>query len=113
MEPAVENLIPATIKCALSLAVGLAAGFASAKAARTMGYVVGLPLLVASVAGALDVCPVDLPALLPRAADPLREAISLAADAAIDWIGTYVTEPENARYLGPAAAGFFLGMAVA
>ena len=67
------------------------------------------------VASALDVSPVDWPALVPRAADPLKEAIAIAiaADAAINWIGTYVTEPGNAVYLGPAAAGIFIGMAVA
>ena len=77
------------------------------------GYLVGVSLLIGIVASALDVSPVDWPALLPRAADPLKEAIAIAADAAINWIGTYVTEPGNAVYLGPAAAGIFIGMAVA
>ena len=72
-----------------------------------------MSLLIGIVASALDVSPVDWPALLPRAADPLKEAIAIAADAAINWIGTYVTEPGNAGYLGPAAAGIFIGMAVA
>ena len=77
------------------------------------GYLAGVSLLAAAVASALDVCPVDWPALLPRAADPLTEAIAIVADGAIRWITTYVAEPENAGYLGPAAAGIFFGMAVA
>ena len=70
-------IILAAMRCALSLAIGLAVGFVSAKAARAkpllpllvyggrgwrgkavsvdMGYVVGLPILVASVAYAFDV----------------------------------------------------------
>ena len=41
------------------------------------------------------------------------QAIAIVADGAIKWIGTYATEPENAAYLGPAAAGIFIGMALA
>ena len=101
------------MKCALSLAIGLAVGYASAKIARIMGYLIGTSLLIAAVASALDVCPVDWPALLPRAADPLKEMIAIVADGAINWIGIYATEPDNVAYLGPAAAGIFIGMAVA
>ena len=101
------------MRCVLSLAIGLGIGYASAKIARIIGYLLGVSLLVAAVANAFDVCPVDWAALLPRAADPLKEAIAVVADGAIDWIGTYATEPENAAYLGPAAAGIFIGMALA
>ena len=106
------NVIP-VMKCAFSLAIGLAVGYSSAKIARIMGYLVGMSLLIAAVASALDICPVDWPALLPKAADPLKEAIAIVADGAIKWIGIYATEPDNVGYLGPAVAGLFIGMAVA
>ena len=105
--------ITAAMKCTLSLAIGLGIGYASAKIARIIGYLAGVSLLVAAVASAFDVCPVNLAGLMPRAADPLKEAIAIVADGAINWIGTYATEPENATYLGPAAAGIFIGMALA
>ena len=85
--------ITAAMKCLLSLAIGLGIGYASAKVARIIGYLLGVSLLVAAVASAFD------------AADPLKEAI--------DWIGNYATEPENAAYLGTAAAGIIIGMALA
>ena len=108
--------ITSAMKCALSVAIGLALGFAIDKIGQhpALGYLIGVPLLVFSVASALDVFTVDWSALFPSAADPLKETISIyTAEGAIDWIGNYVTVPENARYLGPALAGFFIGMALA
>ena len=105
--------IIAAMKCTLSLAIGLGIGYASAKIARIIGYLAGVSLLVAAFANAFDVCPMDWAGLLPRARDPLKEAIAIVADAAIKWIVNYATEPENAAYLGPAAAGIFIGMALA
>ena len=81
------------MRCVLSLAIGLGIGYAS--------ELLGVSLLVAAVASAFD------------AADPLKEAIAIVADGAINWIGTSANEQEDAAYLGPAAADIFIGMALA
>ena len=80
------------MRCVLSLAIGLGIGYASAKIARIIGYLLGVSLLVATVADALVVCPVY----------PLPLGIGWAT-----------TEQKNAAYLGLAAAGIFIGMALA